>query len=75
METTGRTGNSADAFMGAMEQCYNTRMGDGAPGLFLKIKSAYFMELGMILARGSAKICEWRVERCDFANNITLGMS
>jgi hypothetical protein len=56
VETTGLTGNSADAFMDAMEQCYNTRMGDGAPGQFRKIKSAYFMELGMILARGSAKI-------------------
>jgi hypothetical protein len=42
--------------MDAMEQCYNTRMGDGAPGHFRKIKSAYFMELGMILARGFTKI-------------------
>jgi hypothetical protein len=42
--------------MDAMKQCYNKRMGDGAPGQFRKIKSAYFMQLGMILARGSAKI-------------------
>jgi hypothetical protein len=51
VETTGRTGNSADALMDAMEQCYKTRMGDGAPGQSHKIKSVNFMELGMTLAR------------------------
>ena len=58
VEMTGRLGEDAIGFMTLMQQCHNTRVGDGAPALFRKLKASLFLELGMILARGTARIME-----------------
>jgi hypothetical protein len=56
VETTGVMGTTAEAFLQAMEQCHAARIGDGAPRLYRKLYVKFLLELGMILARGTARI-------------------
>jgi hypothetical protein len=58
VEATGRLGDEAAGFVAQMGACHNARVGDGAPAAFRQIKAKLFLELGMILARGNAKILE-----------------
>lgn len=56
LELTGRPGEAALGFMAAMERCHNTRVGDGGPAAFRKLRAELFLDLGMILNRGAARI-------------------
>jgi hypothetical protein len=56
LEQTGRLGEDALGFMALLEQCHNVRVGDGAPAEFRKLRAAFLLDLGMIIARGNAKI-------------------
>lgn len=56
VEVTGRLGGEAEALLKTMELCHNTRVGDGAQELFRPIKSNLLLELGMVIARGTARV-------------------
>ena len=58
IETTGRLGLDAKDFLFKMEQCYMARIRDPAVALatFSKIRRTLFLEMGMILVRGSSRI-------------------
>jgi hypothetical protein len=56
VETTGVMGTSAKTFLQAMEQCHAARLGDGAKRVYRKLYVKFLLELGMILARGTARI-------------------
>ena len=58
MELTGRLGGAARDFLKKMELCHNTRLGDSGPAAFRKLRVKLFLEFGMVLARGTAKILE-----------------
>jgi len=59
MELSGRLGEGARAFIGQMERCHNARLGDiEGPIAFRKLRAHFFLEMGMVLARGTAKILE-----------------
>jgi len=55
---TGRLGGVARDVLGQMEQCHNARLGDDGPAAFRKLRVKFFLELGMVLARGTAKVAE-----------------
>ena len=54
----GRLGGVARDVLGQMEQCHNARLGDDGPAAFRKLRVKFFLELGMVLARGTAKVAE-----------------
>jgi len=55
MELSGRLGEGARAFIGQMERCHNARLGDiEGPIAFRKLRAHFFLEMGMVLARGTA---------------------
>ena len=58
VETTGRLGGAARDFLSLMEQCHNARLGDAGPPLFRKLWVKLVLEMGMVLARGTARTLE-----------------
>jgi hypothetical protein len=56
VETSGRMGQAAVAFLQTMEQCHNARVGDAGPGAMRKRRAWFDLELGMAVARGTAKV-------------------
>ena len=64
VEPMGRLGEAARGFVTLMEQCHSARIGDGAPALFRKLRAQLFLDLGMILARGAARILDAARAEC-----------
>jgi hypothetical protein len=56
VETSGRLGQAAVAFLQKMEQCHNARLGDAAAGAMRKRRAWFLIELGMAVTRGTAKV-------------------
>ena len=56
VETTGLLGEAAKAFLATLGQAYIARVGDGGPAALRKLQSNLFLEIGMVLARGMARI-------------------
>ena len=54
-----------------LELCHNTRLGDAGPVAFRKLRVKFFLELGMVLARGNAKILE--VARDKIRRRVVAG--
>jgi len=58
VETSGRLGQAAVAFLQKMELCHNARLGDEAAGAIRKRRAWFQLALGMALVRGTAKVLE-----------------
>ena len=71
VELTGRLGGAARDLLKQMELCHNTRLGDTGPAAFRKLRVKFFLELGMVLARGNAKILE--VARDKIRRRVVAG--
>jgi hypothetical protein len=58
LETSGFFGDSAQGFLDTMEQVFLARSGDEGISLLKKLRSDLFKEIGMVLARGTARIMQ-----------------
>jgi hypothetical protein len=58
VETTGLLGEAARGFVDTLGQAYVARMGDEGPAALRKLQTNLFLEMGMVLARGIARIMQ-----------------
>jgi hypothetical protein len=76
IEISGVLGNSADAFLKSMQLSHAARVGEGAPEAYKALYGKFLLELGMILARGTARILRAsRAKVCYRARDGEVGLN